>query len=273
MNYESSSDALADRLGEFRPDFGLVLGSGLGFFAEERIATPITVPYGELPDFPRSTVAGHVGRFVAGRIGEARVLCMQGRLHYYEGYGLDEVTLPIRIMAKLGIKDLLLTNAAGGIRSELRPGDLMMIEDHINFIGQNPLRGQNLDFFGLRFPDMTETYSKARRELIEAVAQEQGFPLKRGIYLATSGPSFETPAEIRAFRTLGADAVGMSTVPECIVARHCGIRVMGISCITNSAAGMNEKPLTHEDVAETAVQVKRPFGELVQGIIARCGSD
>jgi len=269
MPHVTSSKALAARLGDFRPQVGLVLGSGLGFFADERIADPVHIPYAELPDFPQSTVTGHAGRFVAGTVAGVRVLCMQGRFHYYEGYGIDTITLPIRVMAMLGIKDLFLTNAAGGIRPDFRPGDLMVIEDHINFIGANPLRGTNLDCFGPRFPDMTETYSKERRTLIDGVAAEQGITLRHGIYLATSGPCFETPAEIRAFRTLGADAVGMSTVPECIVARHCGIRVLGISCITNCAAGLNDKPLTHEEVAETATRVKVPFANLVEGVVER----
>lgn len=269
MDYTISSEALAARLGDFRPEVGLVLGSGLGFFADERISNAIRVPYGELPGFPESTVRGHAGQFVAGEVGTTKVLCMQGRLHYYEGYGLDEITLPIRLMARLGVKDILLTNAAGGIRPDLRPGDIMVIDDHINFLGNNPLRGPNLDFFGLRFPDMTEVYCRSGRDLIDAVGREQGLTIKHGVYVATIGPSFETPAEIRAFRALGADAVGMSTVPECVVARHCGMRVLAISCISNCAAGLNEKPLTFEEVAEAVGGVRRPLADLVEEVVKR----
>lgn len=272
MNDETSRGVLARRLGDFSPSVGLVLGSGLGFFADACIEDPIRVRYAELPEFPRTTVEGHEGQFVAGTVGGVRVLCMQGRFHYYEGYTLEDVTLPIRLMAQLGVRDLILTNAAGGIHPDFSPGDLMVIEDHINFTGANPLRGPNLNVFGVRFPDMTEAYSADRRLLLAEVAAEQGVRLQRGVYIGVSGPSFETPAEIRAFRALGADAVGMSTVPECIVARHCGINVLGISCITNYAAGMNEQPLTHEEVAQTANRVKTTFSNLVAGVIRRMGS-
>jgi purine-nucleoside phosphorylase len=269
MNYEASSAALAARLGSFRPKVGLILGSGLGFVADERISDPVYIPYEELPDFPRSTVEGHKGRFVAGMMGETPVLCMQGRFHFYEGYDMAALTLPIRLMSRLGVTDLFLTNAAGGINPTFRPGDLMVIEDHINFLGGNPLRGPNLEEFGVRFSDMTEAWSKDRVDLIKSVGEARGIPLKAGVYLATTGPSFETPAEIRAFRTWGADAVGMSTVPECIVARHCGMTVMGVSCITNAAAGLNDVPLTHEEVAETANKVKDSFADLVEGTVKK----
>ncbi len=269
MDWTPVIHVVRERLGDFLPRVGLVLGSGLGFFADERMRERIVIPYGEIPGFPRSTVAGHAGRFVAGKVGSVPVLCMQGRFHYYEGYDLATVALPIRLMAKLGVETVLLTNAAGGINTDFSPGDFMVIDDHINMLGNNPLRGSNEDSLGPRFPDMTEAYDRGLRQLADSVAEEQGTGLHHGIYLATSGPSFETPAEIRAFRVLGADAVGMSTVPECIVARHSGIKVLGISCITNAAAGMNKKPLSHEEVSETAAQIKIPFADLIDGIIRK----
>lgn len=269
MNVESILTSLQSQLGGLRPKVGLVLGSGLNFFAETAIADPRAVPYESLEGFPRSTVEGHAGRFVGGTVGSVPVLCMQGRFHFYEGYDLAQVTLPIRLMARLGVEVLILTNAAGGINADFTPGDLMLIEDHINFIGGNPLRGPNDDRFGPRFPDMTEAWDGELRSLALEVAAEQQTALRRGVYLAVSGPSFETPAEIRAFRALGADAVGMSTVPECIVARHAGMRVAGFSCITNAAAGLNEQPLTHEEVAETAQQVREPFSRLLSALIVR----
>lgn len=261
-----ASTFLADRLDGFRPRVGLVLGSGLGFFAD-RLREAQRIPYGILPEFPRSTVEGHMGQWVAGSIGETPVLCMQGRFHYYEGYSLEQVTLPIRIMRELGVEVLILTNAAGGIRTGFQPGDFMLLSDHINLIGENPLRGPNDDTLGLRFPDMTAAYDPELRSITARLALEKAITLHEGVYLAVPGPSFETPAEIRAFRTLGADAVGMSTVPECIVARHSGLRVCGLSCITNYAAGLGESHLTHGEVAETALRVRAPFSDLVEGLI------
>jgi purine-nucleoside phosphorylase len=258
-------------LGDFQPRVGLVLGSGLGFFADTELEDPVRVPYAALDSFPRSTVEGHAGCFVAGRVGPVPVLCMQGRFHYYEGYDLSAVTLPIRVMARLGVEVLLLTNAAGGIDPSFKPGDFMLIEDHINLIGANPLRGANDAAVGPRFPDMTTAWDASLRDHALSVARDEGIPLRRGVYLAVSGPSFETPAEIRAFRTLGADAVGMSTVPECIVARHAGLRVAGISCITNAAAGMGEEPLSHEEVSATAARVSEPFVRLLRAFLSRLG--
>lgn len=262
-------ETVRERLGDFPPRFGLVLGSGLGFFADKRLRDPIRIPYVEIPGFPVSTVEGHAGQFVAGWVGKVPVLCMQGRFHYYEGYDLSEVTLPIRLMIELGIGSLFLTNAAGGINPSMPAGTLMLIEDHINMLGSNPLRGPNDDSIGPRFPDMTEAWDTEYRKVALDVAESLGIELARGVYLGISGPSFETPAEIRAFRVLGADAVGMSTVPECIVARHAGIRVVGISCITNAAAGMSGGPLTHEEVGETASRVQLPFANLVEAIIEK----
>lgn len=252
---------------EFKPEIGLVLGSGLGFFAEEHIDVSGYLPYGEIEGFSVSTVSGHVGRFVFGTLAGRHVMCMQGRLHFYEGYAMDQITLPIRVMHQLGVRTLFLTNAAGGINSTYVPGDFMLIHDHINFLGTNPLIGVEGDE-AMRFPDMTEVYDKAMRRKIRAWAQERDIPLQEGVYLATTGPSFETPSEIRAFATLGADAVGMSTVPEAIVARQLGMRVIGISCITNAAAGISIGPLTHDEVAETADRVKHRFAKLLAGSVA-----
>lgn len=252
---------------EFKPEIGLVLGSGLGFFAEECINVSGYLPYGEIEGFSISTVPGHVGRFVLGSLEGRRVICMQGRIHFYEGYAMDQVTLPIRLMHQLGVQTLFLTNAAGGINPAYVPGDFMLIHDHINFLGTNPLIGVEGDE-AMRFPDMTEVYDKAMRRKIRAWAQEQDMSLQEGVYLATTGPSFETPSEIRAFATLGADAVGMSTVPEAIVARQLGMRVIGISCITNAAAGISTGPLTHDEVAETAGRVKHRFAKLLAGSVA-----
>lgn len=271
MTMDSMIETLRERLAGRCPRVGLVLGSGLNFFAETAVVDPVFIPYGALEGFPRSTVEGHAGRFVAGAVEGVDVLCMQGRFHFYEGYDLAQVTLPIRLMRRLGVEILILTNAAGGIDPTFVPGDLMLIEDHINLIGANPLRGPNDDAFGPRFSDMTEAWDPALKSLLREVAGDLGQELRAGVYLAVSGPSFETPAEIRAFRTLGASAVGMSTVPECIVARHAGMRVAGVSCITNAAAGMNATPLTHEEVGETAERVREPFRDLLATFIGRLG--
>ncbi|MGB0412982.1 MAG: purine-nucleoside phosphorylase [Coraliomargarita sp.] len=249
---------------DFRPQVGLVLGSGLGFFADERIDVAGRVPYEQIDGFPVSTVAGHAGRFVYGTIHGVRVLCMQGRFHHYEGYRLQELTMPIRLMKQVGIETVVLTNAAGGINSDFAPGDFMLLTDHINFLGNNPLIGSQPSADEARFPDMTTVYDATLREQILASAKQQSIELKQGVYLATTGPSFETPAEIRAFAALGADAVGMSTVPEAIVARQIGLRVIGISCITNAAAGMSDGPLTHEEVSETADRVRLEFADLLE---------
>lgn len=253
----------ADR-GLSRRRLGIVLGSGWGPVVEALMEIEGTLPYGEIPGFPLSTVEGHAGRLVWGDMAGVPVLCMQGRFHYYEGYGMREVTLPIRVFAELGLRGVLLTNAAGGINPDLPPGTLMLIEDHIHFMGSHPLRGPNEEEKGPRFPDMTEAWDTRLRDCFREAAGEAGVALRDGVYLAVSGPSFETPAEIRAFARLGADAVGMSTVPECLVARHRGLRVCGLSCITNAAAHQGGAPLTHEEVAKTAAetleQVTRLFG-------------
>ena len=255
-------------LGGRRPEIAITLGSGLGDLAE-RLEAPLTFPYKEIPHFPVSTVSGHKGQFVCGKLGGKEVLCMQGRFHYYEGYDLKQVTMPVRVMKLLGIDSLLVTNAAGGINTGFHAGTLMLIEDHLNLTGENPLIGENLDAFGDRFFDMTVAYDKEYRTLAKATAEELNIPLATGVYAWLTGPNFETPAEIRYLRTIGADAVGMSTVPEVLVARHSGIRVLGISCITNLAAGMTDNTLSHEEVKETADRVQNEFIRLVTGIVSR----
>ena len=265
MNYydqvEEADAFLKSRLGSLAPHVGIVLGSGLGA-AAEAIANPVVVPYSQIPHFPQSTVEGHSGRIVAGLLGGAPVVLMQGRVHFYEGYSPLQVTFPMRVLGALGIRAVILTNAAGGIQAGYHVGQLIVLADHINMMGWNPLNGPNDPRFavrpgaGLRFFDMTEAYSIELRELAKTAAKEEGFALEEGIYLATPGPSFETPAEIRAFRALGATLVGMSTVPETIVARHMGIEVLGISCVTNLAAGLGAARLSHLEVMETGKQAE-----------------
>jgi purine-nucleoside phosphorylase len=250
------------------PDIAVVLGSGLGEFAN-RLTDSVALPYGDLPHWPASKVIGHEGRLVVGRLGGRRVAALSGRVHFYEGHDLRTVTFAARVMARLGVKVLILTNAAGGVNVKLTPGTLMVIDDHINLLGSNPLVGANEDAFGVRFPDMTEVYSKRLRGVADAVAKEQGLPIGHGVYAALHGPSYETPAEIRYLRTIGADAVGMSTVPEAIVARHMGVEVLGISCISNAAAGVLPQPLNHDEVMAVARQVRDAFAALLEGIIAR----
>ncbi len=248
------------------PTLGLILGSGLGDFADT-LEQKTVIPFSQIPDFPLATVPGHTGAFVFGRSHGKDVVCLQGRLHYYEGHSMQLLTLPVRIMARLGVKTLLLTNAAGGVNKDYRPGDLMLLSDHINYSGANPLIGQNLDDFGPRFPDVSDLYSIDLRSRIKLAAVDAGIPLRQGVYMMFSGPNYETPAEIRMARILGADAVGMSTVPEALVAAQCGIRVVGISCITNMAAGVLPRKLNHEEVIETAARVKETFTALLNLIL------
>lgn len=250
------------------PRVALVLGSGLGGFADG-LAEATVIPYDEIPGFARSTVEGHAGRLVLGEIEETPVAVMQGRFHYYEGYSFEEVTFPIRVLAMLGARALVLTNAAGGINNAFSQGSLMVITDHINMMGANPLRGPNDDRFGPRFPDMTEVYDADFRRIVAEEARALGIELRHGVYAAMAGPSYETPAEIRMLRILGADAVGMSTVPEAIVARHMGMRVLGISCITNMAAGILNQPINHEEVMETGERVREQFTQLLRRVIPR----
>jgi purine-nucleoside phosphorylase len=248
------------------PDVAIILGSGLGDFAGQ-LKDAVSMPYGDLPNWPASNVIGHEGRLVIGGLAGKRVAALSGRVHFYEGHDLRTVTFATRVMGRLGVKALILTNAAGGVNVELTPGLLMIMDDHINLLGSNPLVGPNEDQFGARFPDMTEVYSKRLRGLADTVARAQGLRVGHGVYVALHGPSYETPAEIRYLRTIGADAVGMSTVPEAIVARHMGIEVLGISCITNAAAGVLPQPLNHSEVMEVAQQVKGAFAALLEGII------
>jgi purine-nucleoside phosphorylase len=246
----------------------LVLGSGLGAFADE-LEGARAIPYSEIPGFARPTVEGHAGRLVVGRAGGVTVAAMQGRFHFYEGYTLEEVTFPVRVLGLLGAKSLVLTNAAGGLNNSYEQGALILISDHLNLMGTNPLLGRNDERFGPRFPDMTEVYDREYQEAAIAEAREMGLDLRRGIYAALTGPSYETPAEIRMMRLLGADAVGMSTVPEAIVARHMGLRVLGLSCITNLAAGVLDRPINHEEVIETGERVRETFAELLRRVIPR----
>ena len=248
------------------PRIALVLGSGLGGFADD-FDESVAIPYEEIPGFVRSTAQGHAGRLVIGKVDSVPVLAMQGRVHYYEGYSLEEVTFPVRTFSLLGIKTLVLTNAAGGINVQLSQGALMVISDHLNLMGVNPLRGPNDERFGPRFPDMSAIYSPELQELVVEEAKAINVEVRRGIYGALSGPSYETPAEIHLLRTLGADAVGMSTVPEAIVARHMGLEVLGISCITNMAAGISDEPINHEEVRATGDRVRATFTELLQRVI------
>lgn len=246
----------------------VVLGSGLGAFADD-LQDAVAVPYEEIPGFASSTVAGHAGRLILGKVGSVPVVAMQGRLHYYEGYTFEEVTFPVRTFGVMGIQSLVLTNAAGGINVEFDPGSLMIISDHLNLMGVNPLRGFNDERFGPRFPDMSEVYSREYQEIAVEEAHAMDLELRRGIYAVISGPSYETPAEVRMLRTLGADAVGMSTVPEAIVARHMGMKILGLSCITNLAAGMLDEPINHDDVMETGASVHTTFRELLRRVIPR----
>ncbi|HUB06481.1 MAG TPA: purine-nucleoside phosphorylase [Myxococcales bacterium] len=260
----------ASRVG--RPRLALVLGSGLGDYAEH-LSEATALPYGGLPHFPRSSVPGHAGHLWIGRIGAVPVVIMQGRVHLYEGYRPAEVVFGVRVMARMGVRAVCLTNAAGGIRADLAPGDLMRLTDHVNLSGQNPLVGPNDDRFGPRFPDLSAAYSPALAGALDRAAADAGVVLKSGVYCQLLGPSYETPAEIRAYRALGVDAVGMSTVPEVIAARHLGLDVAALSCITNRAAGLGAKPLVHADVADTAARVRLDFGRLLDAFVAELETD
>jgi purine-nucleoside phosphorylase len=248
------------------PAIGIILGSGLGAFADH-IDEATAIPFTEIPHFPQSTVPGHSGRLVIGTLQGVPVAVMQGRVHAYEGYSPEEVTFPVRVLGRLGVKTLIVTNAAGGIRLDMKQGDLVLLSDHINFTGRNPIVGKNDERFGPRFFDMTTAYSQRLRRLAAAAAQRQDFSLAEGVYLCVLGPSFETPAEIRAFRALGADLVGMSTVQEVITARQMGIEVVGISCVTNLAAGIQPEPLSHEEVIETGHRVAARFTQLLTALV------
>ena len=246
----------------------VVLGSGLGGFADE-LSAATAVPYDEIPGFARATVEGHAGRLVVGKIADSAVAAMQGRFHFYEGYSLEEVTFPIRVLKLLGVRTLILTNASGALNVEFTPGSLMVITDHINLLGVNPLIGPNDERFGPRFPDLSNTYAHELQDIVLREARAMGMQMWRGVYASLTGPSYETPAEIHMVRALGADAVGMSTVPEAIVARHMGMQVVGISCITNMAAGVSDEPVDHSQVMATGEQVREQFTELLRRVIPK----
>lgn len=283
MTYEKAQEAADHIRSKFErvPKAAIVLGSGLGAFADE-VENVVALPYEEIPHFARSTVEGHAGRLVLGEISGVPVAVQQGRFHYYEGYSMEQVMFPMRAFGLLGVETVILTNAAGSLNTEMAPGSLMLISDHLNMMGVNPLRGPNDSRYGARFPDMTNVYDRELQELIveqaDAVSGERSDSgteslsndfLHRGVYCALSGPTYETPAEIRLYRLLGADAVGMSTVPEAIAARHQAMRVAGLSCITNLAAGMTEEAINHEEVMETGAQVAEIFQELLKRVISK----
>lgn len=266
-NFGLATLYIKSRLAGKNPKVAIILGSGLGVLAEE-IENAVKIPYSEIPHFPVSTVSGHAGELIIGTINNVDIIAMNGRVHYYEGHSLEEVIFPIRIFALLGIETLILTNAAGGINTGYIPGSFMVIKDHINFAGVSPLRGKNLDEFGVRFPDMTEVYNKDLTEKMKAAVYNTSQKRYEGVYAYMQGPNYETPAEIRMLRTLGSDAVGMSTVPEAIVARHCGINVVGVSCITNMASGVSKVTLSHEEVKATADKAKEQFKTIIKDFIA-----
>ncbi len=252
---------------DFTPELGMILGSGLGVLGNE-VENPVIIKYEDIPSFPRSTVEGHAGQMVIGDLEGKKVLVMQGRFHFYEGYSMDKVVFPVQVMKLLGINNFLVTNAAGGVNKSFTPGDLMIISDHIKLSMDSPLRGPNDDSFGQRFYDMSDGYSGRLRKLAKTAGEELGIPLREGVYALMGGPNYETPAEIRMLRTLGADAVGMSTVPEVLAAVHAGMEVLGISCITNMAAGVLDQPLNHEEVMETAEKVRKNFIALVRKTVS-----
>jgi purine-nucleoside phosphorylase len=257
---------------KLRPRIGLVLGSGLGAFADE-LGAAARIDYKKIPHFPRSTAMGHAGRMVIGKVGDVPVAVMQGRVHFYEGYTQQQVIFPVRVMARMGIRAVVITNAAGGINREFKQGCLVVLRDHINLQGTNPLIGPNEDRFGVRFPDMTRVYWKPYQEAALQEGKRLNVEMAQGVYAALTGPSYETPAEIRYLRAIGADLAGMSTAPEVIAAAHLGIRVLGISCVTNMAAGILDQPITTEEVIETGERVKADFVALLRAVIPRMGED
>lgn len=262
---QATLDFINEKTNHFKPEIGIILGSGLGDFASE--FESIAIPYSEIPNFESSTIQGHKGQLIFSRIQNKNVVIMQGRFHFYEGHSMEKVVFPIKVMKKLGVKTLIVTNAAGAINKKFRPADLMLITDHINFMGQNPLFGPNDETLGTRFPDMSEVYKKDLIKKAQKVAKELKIKLQKGVYIACTGPSYESPAEVKMLKKLGADAVGMSTVPEAIVANYCGINVLGISCISNCAAGVQKTPLSHLEVIESTNLAKDKFKNLLLNII------
>lgn len=269
---DESVRVIRERIGDRAPTVGLILGSGLGGFADT-LENAARIDYGDIPHFPVSTVHGHAGKLVVGDAGGLTCVAMQGRAHFYEGHSAARMAYPARTLVRLGAGTLIVTNAAGGVNQSFEPGTLMLIRDHINMLPDNPLRGTNDDSLGPRFPDMTNVYTPALRELARSVATAQGIEVREGVYASLSGPTYETPAEVRMLSVLGVDATGMSTVPEAIVARHMGARVLGISCITNKAAGLSDTELSHDEVTETAARVRNVFQGLLAGILAELATE
>ncbi|MBR1754597.1 purine-nucleoside phosphorylase [bacterium] len=262
---QSAVDYINEKTNNFQPEIGVILGSGLGDFVDN--LDKISISYGDIPGFQKSNVQGHAGKLVFAEYKGKRVVFMQGRYHFYEGHSMQTVTYPVKVMKKLGVKTLIVTNAAGAVNENFNPADLMIITDHINFLGTNPLIGPNDDSLGTRFPDMSEVYKKDLVAKAESCAEELGINIRKGVYLASTGPSYETPTEVRMMRMMGADAVGMSTVPEAIVANYCGIKVLGISCLTNYASGITDTPLTHKEVIEAAAVAKENFQALLGKVL------
>jgi len=265
-NYEESAKFIKEKIGEISPKIAIVLGSGLGILSED-IENKITIKYEEIPNFPVSTVEGHAGELLIGTINGVSIIAMNGRFHYYEGYTLEQVTFPIRVFKLLGIENLILTNAAGGINTNYKPGELIVITDFLSFFSESALRGKNIDEFGTRFPDMSEAFNKELSGKLKEIIKKHMGVANEGVYAYMKGPKYESPAEIRALRILGADTVGMSTVPEVIVANHAGIKTVGVSCVTNMAAGVSKEKLSHEEVQKTADMVKFKFKEVIKEFV------
>jgi len=265
-DYEESAKFIKEKIGALEPKIAIVLGSGLGILSED-IENKITIKYSEIPNFPVSTVEGHAGELLIGTINNVPVIAMNGRFHYYEGYTLEQVTFPIRVFKLLGIEKLILTNAAGGINTSYKPGELIVITDFLSFFSDSTLRGKNIEEFGTRFPDMSEAFNKELSEKLRETIEKHMGVANTGVYAYMKGPNYESPAEIRALRTLGADTVGMSTVPEVIVANHTGIKTVGVSCVTNMAAGVSNEKLSHEEVQKTADMVKFKFKEVIKEFV------
>lgn len=266
-NYEESYQFIKNKIGNLKPKIAIVLGSGLGILSDD-IENKITIKYSEIPNFPVSTVEGHAGELLIGTINNVPVIAMNGRFHYYEGYNLEQVTFPIRVFKLLGIEKLILTNAAGGINTSYKPGELIVITDFLSFFAESSLRGKNIEEFGIRFPDMSETFNKELSEKLRDIIKKHMGVANTGVYAYMKGPNYESPAEIKALRILGADTVGMSTVPEAIVAHHAGIKTVGVSCVTNMAAGVSNEKLSHEEVQKTADMVKFKFKEVIKEYIS-----
>jgi len=263
MNYKEAVEFIKQKIGDMKPETAIVLGSGLGVLKDE-IENKIVIKYEDIPEFPISTVEGHAGELIIGELSGKSIIAMNGRFHYYEGYHIKQTVFPIRVFSLLGVKKIILTNAAGGINTNIKEGSFMVINDHLSFFTESVLRGKNEDEFGIRFPDMSEVYDKEEVEKMKLIIEKHTGTVVEGVYAYMKGPCYETPAEIRALRILGADAVGMSTVPEAIVARHSGMKVVAVSCITNMAAGVTNKKLSHEEVKATADRVKGEFKEIIK---------